>query len=387
MRLYDCDHCGQPIHFDNRSCVNCGHRLAFVPEMLAMHALAEDEDGTWHLVARPERKVRLCANTALDVCNWTVAAEEVHPFCPACRHNRLVPDASTEVGLNQWRRISQAQRHLFYSLMRWNLPRTTRQEDPENGLVFDFLVDEVREDGTIVPAMTGHEDGLIAIRAAEADDVTREQVRVSMNEPYRTLLGHFRHEIGHYMWDKLVRDGARLAEFREVFGDETADYGEALKRNYEEGPPPDWQEKFISTYASSHPWEDFAETFAHYLHIVDTLETARAYGISIEPRRHQELAAEVAFNPYKAESSEQLVAAWVPLSLAINGIHRSMGVPDLYPFILTPSVVTKLEFIHQLVHQNTQIDLKQPSEVELGSASIQGRDGRIAPAPPAGLAS
>ncbi|CDZ53405.1 zinc-binding metallopeptidase family protein [Neorhizobium galegae] len=351
MRLYDCDHCGQTIHFDNRSCVNCGHRLAFVPEHLAMHALVQDEGReTWHLVARPDYKVRHCANAAMDICNWTVSADDPHPFCPACRHNRLVPDASTEVGLSQWRRISQAQRHLFYSLLRWNLPHTNRDEDPQGGLVFDFLIDAVQPDGTVVPAMTGHEDGLIAIRAAEADDATREQVRVSMNEPYRTMLGHFRHETGHYIWDKLVRDGGRLGEFRAIFGDENLDYGAALQRNYEQGPPSGWQDFYISTYASTHPWEDFAECFAHYLHIVDTLETARAYGMVIEPRGHAEMAAEVAFNPYAARDAEQLVSAWVPFSMALNSIHRSMGQPDLYPFVLSQAVMVKLEYIHRLIH-------------------------------------
>ena len=349
MRLYDCDHCGQPIHFDNRSCVACGHRLAFVPERLAMHALREQADGTWHLVAVPDHKVRFCANAEMDICNWTVLAGGAEPFCPACRHNRLVPDVSTEVGLEQWRRIGQAQRHLFYSLMRWDLPRTTREEDPQGGLVFDFLIDAVGEDGTVVPAMTGHESGLIAIRAAEADDLTREQARVSMNEPYRTLLGHFRHEMGHYIWDKLVRDEGRLEPFRLAFGDEREDYGLALQRHYDEGPPNDWQENYISAYASTHPWEDFAESFAHYVHIVDALETARSYGMVIEPRGHQDLAAVVGFNPYAARDAEQLVAAWIPFSLALNSIHRSMGVPDLYPFILTPTVVAKLEFIHGLI--------------------------------------
>ncbi len=350
MRLYECDHCGQTIHFDNRTCVNCGQRLAFVPERLAMHALAEGEAGTWHLMAAPDHAVRLCANESHDICNWTVPAEGTETFCVACRHNRLVPDAGTDQGLLQWRRISQAQRHLFYSMLKWNLPRTTRAEDPEGGLVFDFLVDEVKPDGTVVPAMTGHEDGLIAIRAAEADDVTREQVRVSMSEPYRTMLGHFRHETGHYIWDKLVRDQNRLEPFRAIFGDEQLDYGEALKRNYEEGPPADWQEYFISTYAASHPWEDFAECFAHYIHIVDTLETARAFGMVVDPRGHDDLTAEVRFNPYKANNAQQLVDAWVPFSVALNSIHRSLGVPDLYPFILTPAVVTKLEFIHDVVH-------------------------------------
>ncbi|MCO5731032.1 putative zinc-binding metallopeptidase [Rhizobium sp. SSA_523] len=350
MRLFECDHCGQTIHFDNRVCVNCGQRLAFVPERLVLHALAEEENGVFNLMARPEVKVRLCANHVQDICNWTVPAEGTETFCAACRHNRLVPDASTEEGLSQWRRISQAQRHLFYSLLKWGLPVSTRAEDPEGGLVFDFLVDEVKPDGTVVPAMTGHEDGLIAIRAAEADDVTREAVRVSMSEPYRTMLGHFRHETGHYIWDKLVRDRDRLDPFRLAFGDERADYAEALQKNYQDGPPANWQEDFISTYAASHPWEDFAECFAHYVHIVDTLETARAFGMAIDPRGHLDLSAKVAFDPYRAQDAQQLVDAWVPFSVALNSIHRSMGVPDLYPFILTPTVVAKLEFIHGVVH-------------------------------------
>lgn len=352
MRLFECDNCGQPIHFDNRNCVNCGHRLGFVPGQLTMHALAEDTDeGGWRLVSDPAERVFFCANADHDICNWTVPAGNGETFCPACRHNRLVPDASTADGLEQWRRISQAQRHLFYSLLKWDLPRTTRNEDPEGGLVFDFLIDEVQPDGTVVAPMTGHEDGLIAIRAAEADDATREKIRVEMDEPYRTMLGHFRHEVGHYMWDKLVRDRDRLDPFRLAFGDERQDYSEALKRNYEQGPPPNWQDDFISTYASSHPWEDFAESFAHYLHIVDTLETARSFGMVVEPRGHAEMSAEVAFNPYFAHDAEQLVSAWIPFSVALNAMHRSLGVPDLYPFILGPTVVAKLEFIHGLVHQ------------------------------------
>ncbi|MFD1745581.1 putative zinc-binding metallopeptidase [Rhizobium helianthi] len=350
MRLFECDQCGQSIHFDNRVCVNCGHRLAFIPERLAIHALAEEEGGVWHPVARPEHRVRLCANEAGDICNWTVPAEGTEIYCLACRHNRLVPDASTEDGLQQWRLISQAQRHLFYSFLKWELPLATRDEDPEGGLVFDFLVDEVQPNGSVVAPMTGHEAGLIAIRAAEANDATREQVRVAMNEPYRTVLGHFRHETGHYIWDKLIRDQNRLSPFRLAFGDERQDYAEALRQNYEQGPPPNWQDNFISAYASSHPWEDFAECFAHYLHIVDTLETARAFGMTIEPRGHEDLASQVAFDPYRARDAAQLVDAWVPFSVALNSIHRSMGVPDLYPFLLTPTVVAKLEFIHGLVH-------------------------------------
>ncbi|AVA20617.1 MULTISPECIES: putative zinc-binding metallopeptidase [unclassified Rhizobium] len=348
MRLFACDHCGQPVHFDNRQCVRCGYQLGFVPERLAMYALEADEVPNWRLVAEPTRIVRFCANATLDICNWMVEAQDPDPFCIACRHNRLVPNTDSQQGIDRWRRIGQAERHLFYSLLRWNLPHPNRQQDPEGGLVFDFLEDEV-QGGTVVPATTGHEEGLITIRAAEADDVTREQARTSMNEPYRTLLGHFRHETGHFIWNKLIRDRNRFDAFRAVFGDERVDYGAALQQHYDQGPPPNWQESFISAYASAHPWEDFAECFAHYLHIVDTLETARSFGLVVDPRGYHEMAVEVDFNPYKAESAEQLVSAWIPLSVAINSIQRSMGQPDSYPFILSPPVVTKLEYIRQVI--------------------------------------
>ncbi|MCM2455701.1 hypothetical protein HGO37_09925 [Rhizobium sp. CG4] len=356
MRLFTCATCGQSIHFDNRYCVKCGSRLAFIPDMVALEALQPAGEPLWSLVSSPERQVRFCANEVHDICNWTIPAEQDGEFCEVCKHNRLVPDASTAVGLERWRRISQAQRHLFYSLLRLRLPVPDRLQDPQSGLVFDFLVDEVTPDGNIIPAMTGHEEGLIAIRAAEADDATREQVRSNMNEPYRTMLGHFRHETGHFIWNKLVRDANRFEAFRAVFGDETQDYAEALERNYQSGPPEGWQENYISTYAASHPWEDFAECFAHYLHIIDTLETAGSFGMAIEPEGHKEMAAEVEFDPYNARSAEQLVSVWVPLSVAMNSIHRSMGQGDLYPFVVTPVVTAKLQFIHELVHGNISTD-------------------------------
>lgn len=351
MRLFECDNCAQVIHFDNRQCVRCNHRLGFLPDELVMHALEPRDGDTWQLVARPERSVRFCANAGLDICNWLVSADDPNPFCVTCRHNRLVPNTGTQAGIERWRRISQAQRHLFYSLLRYRLPHPDRQQDPAGGLVFDFLEDTIQYDGNVVPAMTGHEDGVIAIRAAEADDATREQARNEMNEPYRTLLGHFRHETGHFIWNKLVRDRNGFDVFRAVFGDERQDYGAALQNHYSNGAPLDWQQHFISAYAASHPWEDFAETFAHYLHIVDTLETARAFGIAIDPRGHEEMASEVDFQPYRAQDAAQLVSAWIPLSVAINAIQRSMGQPDSYPFVLSPPVVAKLEYMHRLIQE------------------------------------
>jgi hypothetical protein len=182
--------------------------------------------------------------------------------------------------------------------------------------------------------------------------VEREKRRTVMHEPYRTLLGHFRHEVGHYYWDVLVQDGDQLEAFRQVFGDERQDYGQALQNYYANGAPADWQDRFVSSYASAHPWEDFAETWAHYLHIVDTLEMARAFGMYIHPRiaKSDELDAEVDFDPYAMGDAVPLIDTWIPLSNALNSLNRTMGQPDIYPFIISPAVVEKLCAIHDLVH-------------------------------------
>ena len=247
-----------------------------------------------------------------------------------------------------------AKHHLFYTMIKLKLPLKNRMDDPEGGLAFDFLSDQVDANGNVTRVLTGHDNGLITINVAEADDAERERRRTQMGEPYRTLLGHFRHEIGHYFWDKLVRDQGEeaLEKCRAVFGDEREDYAEALKRNYSVGPPPDWQNNFVSTYATAHPWEDFAETWAHYLHIVDTLETARSFGLKIKPRIKlgHELEAEVDFDPHKAKSIDDLIENWLPLTYAVNALNRSMGQPDLYPFILSPAVIAKLGYMHDLTH-------------------------------------
>lgn len=200
--------------------------------------------------------------------------------------------------------------------------------------------------------MTGHDSGLITLAMAEADDAYREKSRVDMHEPYRTLLGHFRHETGHYFWDRLMRDGNRLEACRALFGDDEQDYAQALQAYYGNGAPADWQSRFVSAYAVSHPWEDFAETWAHYLHIVDTLEIARAFGLSTRPglARGDELDATVDFDPYRASGIGQLMDSWLPLSLALNSLNRAMGKADLYPFVLSAPAIQKLGFVHDLVH-------------------------------------
>jgi hypothetical protein len=202
--------------------------------------------------------------------------------------------------------------------------------------------------------MTGHDDGLITIALAEADDVERERRRNAMREPYRTLLGHFRHEVGHYYWDRMVRDGGMLDACRGVFGDDREDYDQAVQKHYANGAPPNWQEQFVSSYATTHPWEDFAETWAHYLHIVDTLEMAGAFNLRVSPELDTDIAANVDFNPYAAADEQLLTNTWVPLTFALNSLNRTMGREDFYPFIISPPVIEKLGFVHNVIHKAEQ---------------------------------
>ncbi|RYB05658.1 zinc-binding metallopeptidase family protein [Lichenibacterium ramalinae] len=352
MKLFDCQECCQTLYFENTACEKCGHRLGYVPEDRDLYAVVRvgvTADHHWQIKGDMSRTFRFCANAEHDVCNWLVPHDQPGNFCLACRHNHTVPSLAKPGNLELWRLIEIAKHRLFYTLIELNLPLVTRAEDPKEGLVFEFLEDTVP--GQHV--MTGHDDGRITIALAEADDAERERRRKTMHEPYRTLLGHFRHEIGHYYWDRLVRDAPALSACRSVFGDDTEDYAEALKRHYREGAPPHWRDHFVSAYATTHAWEDFAETWAHYLHILDTLETAEAFGVATHPRGVAEaelLSTEVDFDPDKAASIAPLVKAWLPLTFALNSLNRSMGMGDLYPFVLTPGIIDKLGFIHDLIH-------------------------------------
>ena len=349
MRHFECQACGHPLHFENFLCESCGRRLGFVPLEATITAL-EPNGERWLALAdsAPSSAYVPCANLAFDSCNWLIPASSNERFCVACRHNRTIPDLTDQRNLSLWRLIEVAKRRLFYSLLRLKLPLRTKMQG-STGLAFDFLAP------TDKPVMTGHLEGVITINLAEADDAEREKQRGAMDEPYRTLLGHFRHEIAHYYWDRLVRDHGSITEFREIFGDERVDYGEALRRHHSRGAPADWANTFVTAYASSHPWEDFAETWAHYFHITDTLETARAFGVHMQPRvtGNRTLEAAVNFDPYTA-SIEHLIDAWIPLTFAFNSINRSMGVGDLYPFVLGAPTMLKLNYIYNLIHHNKQ---------------------------------
>ncbi len=352
MKLFQCQVCSQPLFFENALCEKCGHRLGFDPKARQLMALEPAGGDLWQ-EAQPgaASRWRFCTNATQGVCNWLVPHDSAQTLCVSCRHNRMIPDLAEPQHLERWRRIESAKHRLIYTLLALDLPLPTRAQDAK-GLAFDILASA--QGGP--PVMTGHEDGLVTLNLGEADDGEREKRRTDMGETYRTLLGHVRHEIGHFYWERLVRDGGRIEAFRSLFGDERADYASALQRHYAQGPAPDWQMHYVSTYASAHPWEDFAETFAHYLHIVDTLETANAFGLEVHPRIRAaaDISSQIDVDAHHARDIGHLIDAWLPLCFAVNSLNRSMGQPDLYPFVLSPQAIAKLGFVQELVHRPPQ---------------------------------
>lgn len=346
MKLFECQHCGQMLYFENTECERCGRLLGFLPEEMQLSALSPERENFRPMIG-PYREMRYCANAAHDACNWMVPADAANPYCVACRLNRTVPDLGNAASVLLWRRIETAKHRLVYGLLRLGLPVTSRFDDRERGIAFDFLSGSGAPGAGDGSVTTGHRSGVITIDVAEADDAVRARNRRDMAEPYRTLLGHFRHEIGHYYWDLLVRDTVWHASFREMFGDERQDYSEALSAYYANGAPAGWQGAHVSAYATAHAWEDFAETWAHYLHIADTLETAGALGLRTRPQVSE--GKETDFRACDPGDFDALMGGWIPLTVAVNNLNQSMGQDDLYPFVLSPTVMGKIRFVHGLV--------------------------------------
>ncbi len=343
MRTFQCEVCNQTVYFENFVCGNCKTALGFNPSTLKMQALKEDATRALSTFVAP-KGLKYCSNYQFNVCNWLVPAQSGESLCSSCSLNRTIPDLGVPGNTERWFEFEKAKRRLLYGLFRLGLPvNGINGEQPHTPLVFDILAD----------APTGHESGVITMNVSEADASVREQIRTTFNEAYRTLLGHFRHEIGHYYWLMLVNNDRWIGRFRELFGDETVDYAAALTAYHQNGPRADWQQTHISAYATSHPWEDWAESWAHYLHMVDALETANSYAVA--PRISSGRLMDTFWpqplrDPYSAPSAKKLIDSWIPLSLAINDLNRSMGHRDFYPFIISPPVIQKLEFIHTIIH-------------------------------------
>lgn len=357
MHIFNCSACQHPVYFDNLSCTACGHKLGFDAQKMDMVALqtSDHQPNVW-LNPTTKSAYKFCSNQQYGVCNWVVSAEDTAHYCVACRVNRVIPNLSDFEYRQRWHKIELAKHRLIYSLLRWKLPVQSKVENPETGLAFDFKADLNCPNEPRV--LTGHNNGLITLNIAEADDVERAMARDNMDEVYRTLLGHFRHEIGHYYWDILVDQTEYLAPCRALFGDERASYQEALDRHYHEGAPDNWREYYISSYATMHPWEDWAETWAHYLHIVDVLETVYTFGIHIHPQVVADQTTHFmhlsnAIDPYARHSFDEIYQAWLPVSFAMNSLNRSMGQEDFYPFVINQAVREKLKFIHEVIQQQS----------------------------------
>ncbi len=360
MKLFTCGACQQIVYFENSQCTRCGHALAYLADHAVLTALEpgageEGRNGIFVALA-PEAKgerYRQCGNQIdYAACNWAVPADDDHRLCRACRLNEVIPNLSDPKANEAWLKLEQSKRRLVYTLLALGLPVESRAGHP-GGLAFAFKQDLPGEQ----KVMIGHEEGLITINIAEADSPFREKARLELGETYRTVLGHFRHEIGHYYWDVLIANSPLIDSFRNLFGDERASYEQAVEAHYKNGAPADWRDRFVSSYASMHPWEDWAESWAHYLHMVDTLETARSFGLALWPAPPAvEAKAEVAklaigTRRLDFDDFDDLLRAWVPLTIALNSVNRSMGLSDLYPFVLTESALRKVRFVHDVVER------------------------------------
>nr|WP_263262992.1 putative zinc-binding peptidase [Pseudomonas sp. RIT-PI-S] len=350
-KLWHC-RCGQAVFFGNSLCLTCQAPLGYLPGNDLVSALSPGQaPGTWTLDSAPEAgAVRRCANfDTAAACNWLVPAGDPQPLCRACRLNRTIPDLSVPENNGYWLKVETAKRRLVAQLLNLGLPLVAKIEDEATGLAFDFVGTSM--DGT--RPTTGHADGLVTLDIKEADDAHREAVRQAMREPYRTLLGHFRHEVGHYYWDRLIAGSTWLEPFRALFGDEQQSYADALERHYQQGAPAAWAQQYVSAYATMHPWEDWAETWAHYLHMMDAVDTAQGFGMS----GHNAGLDYVPFSPNNlydpshtsASAFLAFVNAWIELAGMLNELSRAMGQPDFYPFALPPEVIVKLHFIHLVV--------------------------------------
>lgn len=328
MRSFTCETCQQLIFFQNDRCLHCHASLALRPSTRQIEVVGDGD-------------VR-CNLHATIGCNWLV--EDGEELCRACRQTRMTPPLEEPSTVSAHRQAELAKRRVLFQLLDLGLPIDVAVFDMKSSKVDDAV-------------MIGHEAGIVTIDVDETDDARREKARDQLSEPYRTVVGHIRHELGHALFTTLVPE-ARLQDVRAVFGNEEDDYQPALDRHYAEGPPAGWRENHVSAYATMHPAEDWAETFAHVLHITDTLETADAYGLRLDPRALDVWTSailEAGRTPVRPESDAGSLRArvdvWLPLTYALNAVNRSMGDTDLYPFVLTDAVIDKLDLVDRLVRR------------------------------------
>lgn len=351
MKLYTCQSCTNQLYFENSQCLRCGHDLGLIPGVNVLTAIepSADAPGVWCALdnEHSDARWRKCLRYEPDgLCNWLVPVDDPNPLCRSCRMTRTIPDLTIPGNRSALRRLEAAKRRLLYGLTTLGLPVVDQHQDPHSGLAFEFLADTPE-----CKVLTGHKEGVITVNILEADPVECERVRTSLRERYRTVLGHLRHESGHYYWDRLVAHGPRLHDVRSLFGDDREDYASAMQRHYDQGPRADWSAGFVSAYATMHPWEDWAETWSHYLHMVDAVEIAGFLGLSIRtrPLGSDDTLMEMTTPRRILRTFDELLDAWIPLTFATNCLTRSIGHQDWYPFVLSPGAIAKLRLVHEII--------------------------------------
>jgi hypothetical protein len=422
MKPFRCGHCQQTVFFENTQCGRCHATLGFVPGERAMAAFQAPEDGSsdgWARLAAaesdegsgekadppadgapgpakaavdgappdpaladaedaPDATVwRACANRLEHgVCNWMLDPADDHRLCLSCRLTQVIPSLDNPRNLEHWGAIERAKRRLVYTLLMLGLtPRPKTGLDDKDGLAFHLLESLPGQ----APVLTAHNDGLITLNIAEADDVHREATRISMHEPVRTLLGHFRHEVSHYLQQRYVDDTPGIDTCREVFGDERASYDEALKAYYAEGAPEDWHTRFVSAYASSHPWEDWAETCAHYLLVIDAVETASAWGLELSSAAAATHPVDPTVESVPVESL--VLEQWLPVAQFLNAMNRSLGLADAYPYLLPPAVLAKMATVQRLLADSPRARQADTPEIADAAPAPEGAAGEPAATP------
>jgi hypothetical protein len=356
MRSFTCT-CGNQLFFDNSICMRCKHEVGWCPCCKAIVDVITANDGAFACACCHTALVK-CENYARhNVCNRFVVSQKSEGsqgetsqgiFCDCCRFNRIVPDLKVAGNHEKWYRLEAAKRRTLYGMNHVGFPYGTQADGIVPALIFDFKGDIIpdrryRLMGPFQKIYTGHENGVITINIQEADDVEREKLRVNLHEAQRSLLGHFRHEFGHYIWEVLIK-AKREADCIALFGDHNNPaYDIALQAYYKDGPKPDWLMNYVSAYASSHPWEDFAETFAVYLDMQSALDTAANGSLS---------------DPVDPADLDAMVEAYKNLGIALNEMNRTIGLLDFLPEVFADPIHEKLRFIHSLAKISSPVPTK-----------------------------
>jgi len=347
--------CGNRIFFENTQCQSCKSELGFLSDEGILSSITSIDANHWQSTTN-NHTYRKCKNYVDHTgCNWMIADGDPQHFCPSCRLSEIIPDLNKAENIVRWNRIERAKRRLIYTLFWLELPIKDKTVDPQNGLAFHLMEDQIHysEFAAFLPEhsriTTGHVGGVITLNIEEADPVVREEIRKQMQERYRTLLGHLRHESGHYYWSKVVNSAELVNEFKSLFGDHQADYSNALQRYYDNGPDSNWQTNYISAYACAHPMEDWAECWAHYLHMIDTMETAYDFETPISANEIIKNGQRFNKNFLASVEIKELIDHWSYLSMSLNEMNRSMGLADAYPFFISSIVTKKIAFIHKVI--------------------------------------